>query len=165
VNSLLSILGRPEPEQNKLRNRSSLASGPTVDSIAYAQHHGPDEQNVQRSERAQPAQPVIAGLRGSPNAFQVSEDLSPREIELLWTTAKDAGGGIQHSRTLDGESIITNGRHFLKDADARTVAAWLGALRSLEDRSFVETLSNERSFFKLTDKGYEAANLVILGSC
>ena len=60
--------------------------------------------------------------------------------------------------TLDGEGIRSNNRHFLKEADARTAAEWLQALRGLEDRGFIEPLSDERSFFRVTGKGYEAAD-------
>lgn len=85
-------------------------------------------------------------------------DLSPKETELLWTAAKDDRGEILYSKTLDGEGIRTNGRHFLKDADARCAAEWLGALRTLEARGFIEPLSDERDFFRVTSTGYEAAD-------
>ena len=110
------------------------------------------------SEEAQPAQRDSDGTRRAHRNSQASEDLNPREIELLWTAAKDPGGEILHSRTFDGEDIMANGRHFLKDADARAAAEWLGALRRLEDRGFIEPLGSERSFFKVTDKGYESAD-------
>jgi hypothetical protein len=85
-------------------------------------------------------------------------DLSPKETELLWTAAQDDRGEILYSKTLDGEGIRTNGRHFLKDADARCAAEWLGALRTLEARGFIEPLSDERDFFRVTSTGYEAAD-------
>lgn len=34
----------------------------------------------------------------------------------------------------------------------------VNALRSLEGRSFIEPLSNERDFFKVTDEGYKSAD-------
>ena len=61
---------------------------------------------------------------------QTNDDLSPKEIELLWNAAKDPRGEILHTRTLDGESIRTNGRQFLENADARTGAEWVAAFRS-----------------------------------
>lgn len=109
------------------------------------------------SEGAQPARHIATSKR-PPIASQGSEDLNAKEIELLWTAAKDPHGEILHSQTLDGEDIRSNGRHFLKDANARTTAQWLGALRCLEDRGFLEPLSSERDFFKVTDKGYESAD-------
>jgi TIR domain len=135
VNSLLGMLGRPVQEQNV-----QTLAGPKL------------------SEPTQPARRELAKLRRAPGPSQDGEDLSPREIELLWKAAKDSRGEILHSRTFAGEGIRTNGRHFLRDADARTAAEWLGALRHLEDRGFIEPLSTERSFFIVTDKGYEAAD-------
>lgn len=110
------------------------------------------------SEEAQPTQRDTAGTRRAHTPSQASHDLNPREIELLWTAAKDPGGEILHSRTFDGESIWANGRDFLKDADARAAAEWLGALRSLEGRGFIEPLSSDRDFFRVTDKGYKSAD-------
>jgi hypothetical protein len=52
----------------------------------------------------------------------------------------------------------SNGRQFLEGTDARTGAEWLGALRSLEGRGFVEPLSGDRDFFKVTIAGYDAAD-------
>jgi len=132
VNSLLGMLGTQTTEQNKLQTAPIPPS--TYKTIANA--------NRWRASRSS----------------QDSEDLSLREMELLWAAAKDSNGEIQFSQTFDGEGIRANGRHFLKDADARIAAEWLGAMRGLEDRGFIEPLSSERSFFKVTDKGYKAAD-------
>jgi TIR domain len=88
----------------------------------------------------------------------VNRDLNPKEIELLWTAAQDTRGEILYSKTLDGEGLRTNGRHFLNNADARSAMEWLGALRGLEDLGFIEPLSQARDFFRLTGQGYEAAD-------
>jgi hypothetical protein len=85
-------------------------------------------------------------------------DLDPRETELLWNAAKDPGGEVLHSQTLSGEGMRSNGRQFLEGADARTAAEWLGALRRLEARGYIEPLSVDRDFFKVTNEGYEAAD-------
>ena len=93
--------------------------------------------------------------RGTPGQ---PDDLGHREIELLWNAARDPKGEILYSQTLSGEGMRSNGRQFLEGADARTGAEWLGALRSLEGRGFVEPLSSDRDFFKVTIAGYEAAD-------
>lgn len=110
------------------------------------------------SGKAQPTHRDSAGMRRGLHPPQATEDLSPGEIELLWNAAKDPRGQILHRRWLGGEDMGTNGRHFLNDAGVREVAEWLGALRSLEGRGFIEPLSSERSFFKVTDEGYESAD-------
>jgi hypothetical protein len=89
---------------------------------------------------------------------QTNDELSAKEIELLWNAAKDPNGEILHTRTLDGESIRTNGRQFLENADARTGAEWVAAFRSLQERGFIEPLSYGGDFFQVTDDGYRAAD-------
>jgi len=90
--------------------------------------------------------------------LQTTNDLSPKEIELLWNAAKDPRGELLHTRTLDGESIRTNGRQFLENADARTGAEWVAAFRSLQDRGFIEPLSYGSDFFQVAGDGYRAAD-------
>jgi hypothetical protein len=89
---------------------------------------------------------------------ETNDDLSPNEIELLWNAAKDPSGEILHTRTFDGESIRTNGRQFLENADVRTGAEWVAAFRSLQDRGFIEPLSYGSDFFHVTGDGYRAAD-------
>ena len=86
------------------------------------------------------------------------QDLSPKEIELLWNAAKAPPGEILHNFTLDGESIRVNGRQFLAGVDTRTGAEWIGAFRSLEKRKFIEPLSQGSDFFRVTGDGYLAAD-------
>lgn len=96
---------------------------------------------------------------GARSAFsQTTSDLSAKEIEILWNAAKDPRGEILHTRTLDGESIQTNGRQFLENADARTGAEWLAAFRSLQDVGFIEPLSYGGDLFHVTGDGYRAAD-------
>jgi hypothetical protein len=149
---------RPIPAQNKVETLGSTATGLKTDAITRARYDGPREQKVGPSEPTQPARRGIADLHRVPRPSADSEDLSPKEIELLWNATKDPRGEILHSRTLDGEGIRANGSHFLKDADARTGAEWLGALRSLDDRGFIEPLSDDSDFFKVTADGYAAAD-------
>lgn len=89
---------------------------------------------------------------------QTTDDLSAKEIELLWNAAKDPRGEILHTRTLDGESLRTNGKQFLQSADARTAAEWITAFRGLQDRGFVKPLSYDSDFFQVTGEGYRAAD-------
>jgi hypothetical protein len=86
------------------------------------------------------------------------QDLSPKEIELLWNAAKAPPGEILHNFTLDGESIRVNGRQFLAGVDTRTGAEWVAAFRSLEKRDFIEPLSQGSDFFRVTGDGYLAAD-------
>lgn len=85
-------------------------------------------------------------------------DLNPREVELLWNAAESSDGLIYYSSTLDGEGIRANERQFLSGADARAASEWLSAIRSLENRGFIEPLSGGRDLFKVTGEGYSAAD-------
>lgn len=100
----------------------------------------------------------VTAPRRRNHAVSQDMDLDPRETELLWNAAKDPGGEILYSKTLSGEGMRSNGRQFLDGADARTAAEWLGALRRLEARGFIEPLSPDSDFFKVTHEGYEAAD-------
>ena len=86
-----------------------------------------------------------------------NDDLSPKEIELLWNAAKDPSD-ILHNITLDGESIRVNGRQFLAGVDARAGAEWVAAFQKLEERGYIEPLSHDSDFFRVTGDGYQAAD-------
>src|SRR6202041_3246307 len=49
-------------------------------------------------------------------------------------------------------------RHFLEGSDARTASEWLSALGGLEDRGFIEALSDDHDLFRVTGEGYAAAD-------
>ena len=106
----------------------------------------------------QPMKRVPTTVRRLVPGLLTDDNLSPKEVELLWTAAKSPGGDIYHSSTLDGEGIRTNEREFLEGADARTASEWFSALRGLENRRLIEPLSDDRDFFKLTGEGYAAAD-------
>ena len=95
---------------------------------------------------------------GAPNPLSQNNTLSPKEIELLWNAAKDVCGELLCTRSFDGESIRTNGRQFLENADARTGAEWIAAFRNLHERSMIEPLSPDGDLFRVTGEGYRAAD-------
>ena len=135
VRSLLTLLGRPIPD-----------AGTSIETAGL---------NIQRSGEGISR---LVSQRQAGSRSQDADDLNPREIELLWNAANDPKGEILHSRTLSGEGMRTNTRQFLEGVDARTAAEWLGALRGLESRGFIEPLSGVRDFFTVTSVGYEAAD-------
>ena len=117
-----------------------------------------DGPRMPSSVAQQPMKQAPTTVRRLVTGHLTNDDLNPKEVELLWNAAKSSDGEIYHSSTLDGEGIHTNERHFLVEADARTASEWLSALRGLENRGFIEPLSDERDFFKLTGEGYAAAD-------
>lgn len=100
----------------------------------------------------------VVTVRNLVTGLSINKDLNPKEVELLWNTAKSAEGQIYHSSSFDGESIRANGRDFLSGEDARAASEWLSALRGLENRGMIEPLSDDRDFFRLTGEGYAAAD-------
>jgi hypothetical protein len=147
VGSLCVMLGRAVPQ-------TPDEVGATSEPEALNGH----EQIAGSVERSRTQ--LFAQNRGQilPSRFHIGDDLSPKEIELLWNAAKDPSGEILHTRTLDGESIRTNGIQFLESADARTGAEWVAALRRLEERGYLEPLSYDSDFFRVTGDGYQAAD-------
>lgn len=116
---------------------------------------GPRKQN----SIAQPTMkriPIV--VRRLITGLSTNDDLNPKEMELLWNASESSDGEIYHSSTLDGEGIRANERQFLLGANARTASEWISALRGLETRGFIEPLSDDRDFFKLTGEGYAAAD-------
>jgi hypothetical protein len=89
---------------------------------------------------------------------ETNEDLSPKEIELLWNAAKDRDGVILHTKSMDGEGIQTNGKQFVVNADARMTAEWVAGLRGLEERGLIEPRSHSSSVFQVTGDGYKVAD-------
>jgi hypothetical protein len=116
--------------------------------------------NAQKSSARQSVNSTPARVRRTVAGLSASDELTPKEVELLWTAAKSPDGEIYHSLTLDGEGLRSNERHFLLGADARTASEWLSALRGLENRGLVEALSEDHDFFRLTGEGYSAADQV-----
>jgi hypothetical protein len=106
----------------------------------------------------QPMKRVPTTVRRLVPGLLTNDDLNAKEVELLWNAAKSSDSEIYHSLTLDGEGIRANERHFLLGTDARTASEWLSALRGLENRGFIEPLSDDRDFFELTGEGYAAAD-------
>jgi hypothetical protein len=102
--------------------------------------------------------PAPRNLRGRGMQHRSDKEMSPKEMELLWEAARSSDGEIFHSSTLDGEGLRANGRQFLEGADARTGSEWLSALRGLEERGFIDALSEDHDLFHVTGEGYAAGD-------
>ena len=109
------------------------------------------------AERTRTIAPANYRAEILPSPFHASDDLSVKEIELLWCASKEPGD-ILHNSTLDGESIRVNGRQFLAGVDARTGAEWVSAFQKLEKRGYIEPLSYDSDFFRVTGEGHQAAD-------
>jgi hypothetical protein len=146
VDSLREMLGRAAPDA--LREVNGTAK------VETSEGHERIRSNAKHTITVAHAN-YRAEILGSP--LYTSDDLSVKEIELLWCASKEPGD-ILHNITLDGESIRVNGRQFLAGVDARTGAEWVAAFRKLEKRGYVEPLSYDSDFFRVTGDGYQAAD-------
>jgi len=146
VDSLREMLGRAAPDA--LREVNGTAK------VETSEGHERIRSNAKHTITVAHAN-YRAEILGSP--LYTSDDLSVKEIELLWCASKEPGD-ILHNITLDGESIRVNGRQFLAGVDARTGAEWVAAFRKLEKRGYVEPLSYDGDFFRVTGDGYQAAD-------
>ena len=70
---------------------------------------------------------------------------------------KDKQGKVYMSSTMHGLTIQSNGRNFVDGTDAKQQATWRGAVGDLESRQLIEDLGRKREVFRVTDKGYKAA--------
>jgi hypothetical protein len=146
VDSLCEMLGRAAPDA--LREVNGTAKVETSEGHERIRSSAKHTRTVAHAN-------YRAEILASP--LYTSDDLSVKEIELLWCASKEPGD-ILHNITLDGESIRVNGRQFLAGVDARTGAEWVAAFRKLEKRGYVEPLSYDSDFFRVTGDGYQAAD-------
>lgn len=80
--------------------------------------------------------------------------ISREAYALLQAASRDAHGQILFLRVLGGPRIQVSGRSFNELRDARSLAAWEGAVEELESLGLVKALSYKREIFALTREGY-----------
>jgi hypothetical protein len=86
--------------------------------------------------------------------LDLPEDLTVKEHELLDAAVHDPNEQIRYTRSSGNEQIVANGKSFLEPGGRRTRAAWLAALRALEQRGLIEPATADRSAYHVTDAGY-----------
>jgi hypothetical protein len=90
--------------------------------------------------------------------LDLPEELTVKEHELLDAAVHDPDEQILHTRSDGNEQLMANGKSFLESGGRRARAAWLAALRALEQRGLVEPASADRSVYHVTDAGYRSAD-------
>jgi hypothetical protein len=82
--------------------------------------------------------------------------ISKEAISILVEASRDRDGIILHRKYIGGESLSINGKEmFPIDSGRREIAKWEGALEELENLEFIVSRDVERSFFEITQKGYD----------
>lgn len=87
----------------------------------------------------------------------LEESLSLESKTLLAEAVKDRDGVVVYSATHDGADIETNGKSFIPAGQPRKRAAFLAALKHLEQIGFLEDESNKGEIYMVTDAGFTAA--------
>jgi hypothetical protein len=104
--------------------------------------------------RAGPAEQIRRAVAPVLNA------LSSEARELLLEGAEDKNGTVMRILTMGGLGIQTNGRQFAERGDPRSEARWDGGLRQLRELGLLEDMGHKGELFRLTDKGYQAADML-----
>lgn len=127
---------------DQLRKRQEASSG----SDKLADHPQPTSLNI--------ASPDARHPKG------FLPDLNPKEIEIIVLTARDKNGQIFHRKAIGSEQLVI-GDHILLDShNPRSRAEWIGAVTHLVSLGFVEGADRNGDFYRLTDSGYWAADLL-----
>lgn len=85
-------------------------------------------------------------------------------IELLHEAIKDTTGTIMMLRHMTGTVLQTNGRQFITDNSARTVAKWKAALDELRTTGCIEDRGHKGEVFAVTNRGYDIADQLALSA-
>lgn len=89
--------------------------------------------------------------------LDLPEELTVREHELLDAAVHDPDDQIRHTKSNGNELLLANGKSFLESGGRRARAAWLAALRALEQRGLIEAATVDRSAYHVTDAGYRTS--------
>jgi len=92
--------------------------------------------------------------------FERIPPMSEEARTLLLEASLDRNGQILHMKMMEGEHIQTNGKQFIKDADPRTIAIWVGALNELAQLGLITGTGTRHQIFKVSREGYEVAESI-----
>ncbi len=99
----------------------------------------------------------IGDVVATPKIKSTVSELS-NEAKAILTVAAKGDGLIMHLKHLGGELIQTSGKSLIPDADARTIARWVGGLEDLRRRRYITDVGHKSEVFKVTREGFEAAD-------
>lgn len=127
------------------KNASAPALGPVP---AFEEEEAPQERMIN--------EPVT---NASPFTWlDLPDELSIKEHELLDAAVRDPDEVIRHTNSNGDELLVANGKSFLASGGRRAKAAWLAALRALEQRGLIEPATSNRSAYHVADAGYRTSD-------
>jgi hypothetical protein len=86
--------------------------------------------------------------------------LSSEARTLLLAAVEDREGIIQHAKYIGGSDVQTNGRQFIEQDNARSRAAWEGAIDELVTHDLIRDLGFKGEVFQVTRQGYDLADVL-----
>jgi hypothetical protein len=92
--------------------------------------------------------------------LDLPEELTVKEHELLDAAVNDPNEQISYRKSNGHDLLVANGKSFLEFGGRRCRAAWLAALRGLEQRSLIEPVLADRSLYHVTDSGYKISDIL-----
>jgi hypothetical protein len=90
--------------------------------------------------------------------LDLPEELTVKEHELLDAAVNDPNEEIGHRKSDGHDLLVANGKSFPESVGRRGRAAWLAALRGLEQRGLIEPVLADRSLYHVTDSGYKVSD-------
>lgn len=99
----------------------------------------------------------IESVAKTPEVNSTVPELS-NEAKMILIEAVSGDGVIMYVRTFGGEAIQANGKGMIPNGDPRTVALWMGGLKDLQRRNYIQDRGHKGEVFDVTREGYEAAD-------
>jgi hypothetical protein len=90
--------------------------------------------------------------------LDLPEDLTVKEHEILYAAVNDPEEQISYRRSNGNELLAANGKSFLEFGGRRSRAAWVAALRALEQRGLIEPATADGSAYHVTDAGFKESD-------
>jgi hypothetical protein len=113
------------------------------------------DRHLTKLVKAQIKTPPVASSASTP---PLSEVLSTEAQALLAEAVKDRDATVMYSATHDGTDLETNGKSLIPVGQPRKRAAFLAALKRLQQLGFLEDESGRGEIFLVTDAGFTAAD-------
>lgn len=109
-----------------------------------------------------PVQQQVAAVspQRHPHTPEFLPELSAKEMELLVSAARDSSGQISCRRAIGGDQFFVGSQNLLASPSPRSVAELIGAIRSLVSFDLLEEVGRNGEFYKVTNSGYAAADLL-----
>jgi len=99
----------------------------------------------------------IESVAKTPEVNSTVPELS-NEAKMILIEAVSGDGVIMYVRTFGGEAIQENDKSMIPNGDPRTVALWMGGLKDLQRRNYIQDRGHKGEVFDVTREGYEAAD-------